>query len=288
MKRKIFFLSIVVAAAALTFYWVRGDNPEAVRAGGNKDTENLKELEQKLTSFSIDGRTSKGVKQWHLEGTSAEMIEEKVHFNDLKAVAYSEEGSVNLTSDTGIYNKNKGEVTLIGSVRVVSGEGAVLTTEKATWSQNTKEICSDALIRIERENMIATGEGGEANSAQKKATLKKDVRVEIKPDTKVRSDGPLVVDHDKNVAVFNDNVMVEDKDGRMFADKLTVHFNPDTHKIAEVVAEGNVKVKRGKSYTISEKAVYTESTKSAKLSGRPRIIIDPEELADLDGMSVGR
>jgi lipopolysaccharide assembly outer membrane protein LptD (OstA) len=76
--------------------------------------------------------------------------------------------------------------------------------------------------------------------------------------------------------------MVEDKDGRLYADMLTVNFDPDTRKLTEVVAEGNVKVKKGNSYTISEKAVYTESTKSAKLLGRPRVVIDPAEVDKLD------
>jgi lipopolysaccharide export system protein LptA len=87
-----------------------------------------------------------------------------------------------------------------------------------------------------------------------------------------------------NIAVFHDNVIVEDKEGKLLADKLTVNFDPDTKRISEVIAEGNVKVKKGNSYTLSEKAIYTESTKSAKLLGHPRIIIDPEEVQHLDSL----
>ncbi len=280
--RKILFYSIVIIAAGLTLYWFSGREEKIpAQTGEAKQGENIRELEQKILSFNIDGRTSGGVKRWHLEGNTAEMIEDEIHFDALKAVAYGEDVTINLTSDSGIYRKDKGEVILVGNVRVVSDDGSVLTTEKARWSQNTREISSDAFIRIERENMIATGRGGTANSAAKTATLKADVVVEIKPDTKVTSDGPLMVDHGENFAVFSDNVKVEDKDGKLFADKLTVKFDPETKKMAEVIAEGNVKVKRGRSYTISEKAVYTESTKSAKLSGRPRVIIDPVELEEL-------
>ncbi|MGB3081677.1 MAG: LPS export ABC transporter periplasmic protein LptC [Candidatus Omnitrophota bacterium] len=280
--RKILFFSIVIVAVALTLFWAKDRKSKTLeQASGAKKAGNVKELEQKILSFSIDGRTSKDVKQWHLEGETAEMIDSEIHFDALQAVAYAEDATINLTSDSGIYCKEKGEVILIGNVRVVSDDGSVLTTEKAKWSQDSREISSDVLIRIERENMIAVGKGGSANSGKKTAMLKEDVVVDIEPDTRVSSDGSLIVNHDENIAVFSDNVKVKDKDGKLFSDKLTVHFDPETQKIAKVVAEGNVKVRRGRSYTISEKAIYTESTKSAKLIGRPRVIIDPAELEKL-------
>ncbi|MFQ5953265.1 MAG: LPS export ABC transporter periplasmic protein LptC [Candidatus Omnitrophota bacterium] len=285
MRNKVLFFSIVIAIGVLTFYWVKSSE-DAPKQTMGKDTniDHLKGLEQKVTAFNIDGRTSKGVKQWHLEGNTAEMIDGKIYFNDLAAIAYGEEATVNLVSDKGIYDKENGEVTLIGNVKVTSDDGSVLTTEKATWSQKTKYISSDVLVRIERDNMVATGKGGMASSSDKMAMLKENVEVKIEPDTKVNSDGPLVVKHDENIAVFSDNVKVEDKDGKLFADKLTVHLSPETQKIAKVVAEGNVKVRRGRSYTISEKAIYTESTKSAKLLGNPQVIIDPGELQQLEGI----
>jgi len=130
--------------------------------------------------------------------------------------------------------------------------------------------------------MVARGKGGMANSDERTAFLKEDVTVTIEPDTRVDCAGSLEVRYNDNIAIFMDDVKVKDKDGNLFADKLTVEFDPDTKKLAKVIAEGNVKVKRGKSYTISEKAVYTESTKSARLEGRPRIIIDPTELSKLE------
>ena len=237
MMKRILFYSMVAVSIALTLYWVKGSEKDDLKqASLAKDTENMKELEQKMLSFNIDGRTSKGAKQWHLEGKTAEMFDNEIHFDDLEAVAYGEEGAVNLKADRGIYSKDRGEVVLIGNVRVVSSDGSVLTTEKAKWSQNTREIFSDFPICIERENMIATGTGGAANSAKKTAMLKKDVTVEIKPDTKVTSDGSLVISQDESTAVFYDNVKVKDKDGKLFADKLTVHLDKETQKIAKVVA----------------------------------------------------
>jgi lipopolysaccharide export system protein LptA len=179
-------------------------------------------------------------------------------------------------------------VELIGNVRVVSDDGTVLVTDSAKWSQITKDISTESDVRIEHEKMIATGRGGVANSDAKKAMLREDVTVTIEPDTQVDCEGPLEVDYNGNKAVFYNNVRVKDRDGELFSDKLTVNISPETKKIAQVVAEGNVKLRKGKSYTMSQKAIYTESTRSAKLIGKPRVVIDPGELEEVvEGKKTG-
>ena len=258
--------------------------PESVQTSG--EAEDVSGLEQKILSFSMDGKSAKGAKQWHLEGDSAELVGDTIHLNVLKAIAYGDNVVVNLTSDSGIYDKEKGEVELIGNVEVISDEGSRLTTEKARWSQDTKEIYTDVLVKITRAEMTAIGTGGRANSDEKWAKLLKNVTVKMEPDTNVQCDGALEVSQAENKAVFYDNVKVVDKDGKLFSDKLTVLFDPENSRISKVIAEGNVKLKKGNSYTISEKAEYSEGTKSAKLSGRPRIIIDPEELERLDSFGM--
>lgn len=240
-------------------------------------------LEHKVKSFTIDGRSPNGVKQWHLEGDSAEIIGEDIHLNHLTAVTYGDDSTVYLVSDSGIYRKDVGEVELIGNVKVTADGGFMLTTQHARWSQNTKEISTDVLVNIVHEGLAASGMGGMANSDDKIAILKKDVTVTVQPDTKVDCDGPMEVRYGDNVATFRDNVRVEDKDGRLVSDKLTVEFDPETKKLARVIAEGNVRLKRGKSYTISDKAIYTDSTKTAQLLGNPRVVIAPEELTDAGG-----
>jgi len=278
MKKRLIVIAVIILALFAGYkIFIRPGGKTSGQSEASREKD-IKDLEQKVLSFNIDGRTAKGVKQWHLEGDSAEIMDDEVHFNDLKAVAYGDNVTINLKSDTGIYRKEKGEVELKGNVKVVSDDGVVLTTESAKWSQVTKEISTEEDVRIEQGKMIATGKGGHANSDEMKAMLKKDVTVTIEPDTKVWCDGPLNVNYAKNIAIFYNNVKVKDKDGELFSDKLSVDFDPTTKKIAQVTAEGNVKLRKGKSYTISQKAIYRESTKSAKLIGKPRVIIDPQEL----------
>jgi len=279
--KKIFLVLLLAAVIGVAgFYAVRYFRTES--ATKKKNTEKAEnssaDLKQKVFTFSIDGRTPKGVKQWHLEGKAAEMVGNDIHLDDLDAVAYGDEITVNITSDAGIYSRDRSEVELMGNVRVLSEDGGVLTTEKAKWSQSTKDITTDEMVNIERENMRATGTGARANSDEKRATLLSDITVDLEPDTRIKCRGPLDVDFAGNNAVFLDSVEVTDKDGKLFSDKLTVNFDPETRKISEVIAEGNVKLLRGKSYTICEKAIYTDGTGSVEFVGKPRVVIAPEEL----------
>ncbi len=280
-KKFIGIALVVVLATGAGIWWFNRPEVNVLKNEDAAQKGKKDQVEQRVLTFTIDGRSSKGVKQWHLEGISAEIMGDDIYLNKLKATAYGDV-TVNLTSNKGVYRKEKGIVELMGNVVVKGDDGTVLRTSSATWSQLTKEISTEDEVRIERQGMSARGKGASANSDERKAKLKKDVIVVMEPHTTVICDGPLMVSYDENKAIFYKNVEVVDKDGKMYADKLTVNFDPDTKKLAEVVAEGHVKVKRGKSYTLSEKAIYKDSTKSAQLLGRPQVIIDPVELDDLN------
>ncbi len=49
----------------------------------------------------------------------------------------------------------------------------------------------------------------------------------------------------------------------------------------QVIAEGNVRIVRGKDTSYSEKAIYDVANKKLTLKGSPRLIIFPEEGQEL-------
>ncbi len=285
-KKTVKIAAGAVLAAAVWFYFsaTKTAVPESEISESAQRSE--PEVEQNVTSFSIEGRSPRGARQWTLTGDSARIIDDDIHMSNLKAVAYSDDSVINLSSNSGIYRRELDEVDLLGNVFVFSGEDFFLKTESARWSQEDKEIATEEYVEITREGMRAVGVGGRANSDERWAQLNSNVDVFIDPGTRVRSDGPLEVKYGDNLAVFRDNVIVEDEEGRLMADILTVEFDPETQKMVKVTAEGNVTVRKGNTYTISEKAVYTEGTKSAQLLGRPRIIIDPAEIEKFDEMMI--
>jgi lipopolysaccharide export system protein LptA len=82
----------------------------------------------------------------------------------------------------------------------------------------------------------------------------------------------LDVDYNTNIAVFSGNVHVDDLDGQMWADKMVVHFNPDSREVQKLIATGKqvTILSRGR-YSYSEKAVYTARDGKIVLTGDPRI-----------------
>jgi len=277
----IFIVIVVVLTGVVLKRWNVKPEEHSKTASVNSP-DGGEDIEQTVRSFSIDGRSSEGMNKWNLTGESAEIKEDEIHLYNLIANVFGEKATGEITSDKGIYRKTDGEVELLGNVEVVSDDGTTLETDRAVWSQLKKVVDTDSLVRISRSGMIAVGTGGNANSDAKIAILKKDVTVTMEPATVVDCDGILRVDYNKNTAIFFDNVRIKDKEGMLFADKLTIFFDPETQEFVRGEAEGNVKIKKGKSYTMSEKAIFTESTKHAELLGRPRVIIDPEELAELE------
>ena len=64
------------------------------------------------------------------------------------------------------------------------------------------------------------------------------------PKTEITCKGRLDMDYSKNMAVFNDDVVVDDPRMRMTANKMTVYFASETRENQKGVAEGNVKLKK--------------------------------------------
>lgn len=99
------------------------------------------------------------------------------------------------------------------------------------------------------------------------------------PPTVVTSDR-LDVDYAKNVAVFGGNVRLKDKSGDMWADEMTVTFNPKTREVREIVATGRKVVIDGHGRkSISRRAVYTARDGRILLTGDPRILHGPNAYA---------
>lgn len=283
IKRSLYILIAAGMVFSFFFFYSRdrsnGTSPESPQQASAE-----RALTQEISEFVIDGRSPRGAEKWRLEGVSAEIMEEKIRLSDLTAQAWTDRGEADLSSREGYYYRETGMVELIGDVEIESADGAVLRTERAVWEHNTNQVNTASRVYITRHNFEAEGTGGRANSELRTAQLDRDVVVRIYPDTQIVCSGPLMIAYYDNKAEFHDDVVVVDADGRLIADKLTVYFDADTRRLSEAVAEGDVKVKRGNSYTISEKAVYNESTASARLSGRVRMIIDPEQVEEFDKM----
>lgn len=206
-------------------------------------------VQHKVLSFNLEGLTDKGEKKWDVKGESAEAISEnEVKLDNIVAKAYGEEAQAVITADQGVYDKTKNNVKLQKNV-------------KAT---------------IESTSGFGGGFGDFSGQGSGKAKIDAAGKELKKTKTIITSDGEVLFDYERNIATFEDNVHVDSEDGSIIADRITVNLDPDTKQVKEIVAEGNVKIKRGENMTYSEKATYDAVTKKVSLVGRPKLVIYQE------------
>ena len=207
-------------------------------------------VKHKVMSFDLEGLTDSGTKKWDVKGESAEAIsEDKVKLNNITASAYGEDATATITADKGIYDRTKNNVRLEENV-------------KATI-ESSKENGSDFM---DFSGLTKDGAGQKANVPGRSKKTK----------TLITCDAEVEFDYSRDVAYFSKNVHIVNDDGCIDADKVTLNLDPATKKITEIIAEGNVKIKRGDNITYSEKATYIEADKKILLTGQPKIVIYQE------------
>jgi LPS export ABC transporter protein LptC len=255
-----------------------------------QDDKKDEQSDQQISEFSLSGYGEKGKKNWDISGKSADIFTEVVKLDQVVGNLYGKEEDVKLTAQKGDFNKTDGKVHLEKDVVITTSKGTKLTTDSLDWDRKQQKVSTRDLVNIQRENMtiLAAGATGEPNL--KKVELSKDVKVNILPTEKnkaddfaisgkitITSEGPLVIDYEKNVATFNNNVKVERSDSVIYSDRMEIYFlssgASNASKIDKIVAKGNVKVVRGENVSYSEEAVYSASDKKLTLSGRPKLII---------------
>lgn len=213
-------------------------------------------VKHKVLAFNLEGLNDKGAKKWDVKGESAEAISEnEVKLDNIVAKAYGEEAQAVITADQGVYDKSRNNVKLQKNVKATiestggfnGGFGDVSGTPQGG----------------------ATAPSGGAKSGSGKAA-------DAKSTTVITCDGEVQFDYEKNVAFFTKNVHVDSADGSIIAEKITVNLDPETRQVKDIVAEGNVRIKRGENMTYSEKATYDAVSKKVSLAGRPKLVIYQE------------
>ncbi len=256
------------------------------------------EAQQQINDFSLIGYGEKGKKSWDIAGKTADIFDEVVKLKNVSGNLYGKEEDVNLTAKSGDFNRVNGRVYLKDDVVITTSKGAKLTTDSMDWDRKNQVVATEDKVNINKDNVAIVGTGAQGVPSLNKVTLKKDVRVDINPDTAkkpaaeldfkdkvvITCDGRLVVDYEKNVASFYDNVIVERPDLVIYSDKLDLYFLVADGKlksakstksmassIDRIVASGNVRIVRGENVSYSQEAVYNARDKKIILSGKPKL-----------------
>ena len=251
-----------------------------------------------MLDFNLAGYGAKGQKTWEVQGASMDMQGNDVKINDITAHLYGEKEQMTLTADHGQFDKETGIIYLRDNVRAVTDSGMKMATDSLDWSQKDQVVKTQDKVNVERDNMTATGQGVEAKPDLKIAKFEKDVVLTLEEQRKadeikkadegfsfgkgkmiITCDGPMELNYEKNYAVFEKNVKVtsEQDQGTMTSDKMTVIFSPETRRIDRIEAAGHVVIARGENTSTSEGAVFTAADKRVVLTGRPQLVLFPQE-----------
>ncbi len=74
-------------------------------------------------------------------------------------------------------------------------------------------------------------------------------------------------DQKQNIVSFKGNVVAKQEDFTLYTNTLTVYYNPDTKKMKEIVAAGNVKVVQLDRRATSQKAIFYQEENKVVLEG---------------------
>lgn len=254
-----------------------------------------KQSDQQINDFSLSGYGEKGKKSWDIAGKTADIFDQTVKLKDVRGNLYDEKEDIQLSADNGDFNKSNGKVHLEDNVVITTSGGARLTTDSLDWDRKNQLVNTPAKVNLSKEEMTLEGIGASGEPNLKKMQVDKNVRLDIEPKDKgkqkeklvITCDGPLEVDYEKNIAIFNNNVKVERPDSLIYSDKLQVYFSQSGAKsgqpaktsalgagsIDKIIAQGNVRILQGENISYSQEAVYTALDKRIVLTGRPQLVI---------------
>ena len=271
---------IVVAVAFLAFYCKNIFLQEREPALNTAEIPQSEELPagEKVKVFSISGFSDSGKKAWEMHGKSADIFSDVINLSDINADSYGDNVKVNLKADKGVFNRKTNDVELTSNVRIVTDEGTTLNTDTLNWDAKEGLVYTDERVFIKRKEMDITGTGALSRHSLKLVQLDSDINVDLKdPPAVITCDGPLEIDYEKNIAYFNNNVEIVDKETSINTDKATAYFEPKKKSLKMVFCQGNVIIKRGEDITYAKQLTYLPEEGKIMLEGRPKIIIRNSE-----------
>jgi lipopolysaccharide export system protein LptA len=71
----------------------------------------------------------------------------------------------------------------------------------------------------------------------------------------------------QNIVIFNGNVMAKQEDITIYTSVMTIYYDPDTKKVKEIVATGNVKIVQLEKRATSQKATFYQNENKVVLEG---------------------
>ncbi len=283
MKRKILII-VVMMLAGQQVYAEDTTSVTSSNSSSNSSSGSSSGMNQQLQGFNLNGYTNDGKKSWDVNGSKADIADDKINVTDVDANFYGKQ-KANLKADKGTIDKVNGQVNLKDNVVITSERGTKMTTDTLDWDRNKDLVTTKDPVKITDQQGVITGTGMIAQTGLKKAQLNEDVKAVINTASKtsksaqnvtITSDGPMQMDQAKMYAVFNKNVVaVEAATGReLHADKMQVWFDDKNKKIKKLICSGDVVVIQGGNASFADEMTYSAEDQLLTMTGRPKLVFD--------------
>jgi len=262
IKRLIFiFVALVVFYVFFVQVQVVITRKQRAEHGVEKPSE---KKPQRIFSFSFTKYTPEGQREIEIEGDSANILSNTVQLMNVMAKAYAEEVPVTVTADRGEYDKKKNKIHLEKNVVATTDDGTRLVTEALDMSPSEHVVETDLPTQVKKDNINVEGTGARAETNLKKVKFKKNVTVVVQNTedketgpTTITCSGALVVDYEKNIAHFKDNVVAQDSRGKLTADTMDVYYNRVSRRVSKIVSVGDVVIENPDgNKTYSDSVIY--------------------------------
>jgi len=262
IKRLVFiFVTLVVFYVFFVQVQVVITRKQRAEQGVEKPSE---QKPQKIFTFSFTKYTPEGQREIEIEGDSANILSNTVQLMNVMAKAYAEEVPVTVTADRGQYDKKKNKIHLEKNVVATTDDGTRLVTEALDMSPSEHIVETDLPTQVKKDNINVEGTGARAETNLKKVKFQKNVTVVVQNaedketgPTTITCDGTLVVDYEKNIAHFRDNVVAQDSRGKLTADTMDVYYNRVSRRVSKIVSAGDVVIENPDgNKTYSDSVIY--------------------------------
>jgi len=272
------FLSLIIVFLLQIATSAEDSSKEDLSSTNNEDVAS-----QRIKDFYLTNYKEDGAQDWEVKGDEALIYENHVEIDQMDAKYYTNDDTVLIKSDKAKLDNQSMNVYLRDNVEIENKEGMKLVTESLDWERNQNNINTDDWVKVNNQSMQITAKGMNADTELKTVDFQENVEV-LMPDKKNKAEytmitctGPLEIEQVKGIAVFNDNVVVENKEGKLFSDKATAFFNSEEKKLIKVISVGNVKIVKGENITLAQKATYFGEDDRLLIEGNPRVIYFPTE-----------
>lgn len=233
--------------------------------------------QQKIKDFYLTNYTETGSQDWEVRGKEAVIYGEFVDILKMDTVYYAKDDVITIQSQKAKLNKKNMNILLKEEVQIENKAGMKLVTDSLNWQRDKNQITTDDDVKVTNNSAQITAKGLFADTELQTIDFKENVEVLITDEktgeiTVITCTGPLKIKRKQEQAVFKDNVIVKSKQGKLFADKVTVYFDVDQKQLLKIVSKGNVRIIKDENITLSQTAVYFEDGQRLILGSNPRVI----------------